>query len=87
MRSYFCHEHNKLREEKFYGEISTVSLDLKTQPGVPSLMNGKRKQTLVGNKGCRTLHPCFGRTVEGICKQIKISYELLVTNRAVTVRY
>lgn len=32
LRSCFCHQHNKLRQEKLYREISTVSLDPKTQP-------------------------------------------------------
>lgn len=63
-------------EEKFYRETSTVSLDLKTQPVVPSEKNGKRKSTLGGNKGCRTLHPYFGSTVEGVHKPTKISHEV-----------
>lgn len=67
---------SKLREEKLYREISTISLDPKAQPVVPSEKDGKCKHTLKGNKDYRTLHPYFGSTVEGVCKQPKISHEV-----------
>lgn len=76
LRGCFCHQDNKLREEKFYKEISTISLDPKTQTTVPSEKNGKYKCTLEGNKGRHTLHPYFSITVEGVCKETKISHEV-----------
>lgn len=77
LRNCLCHQHNKLREEKFYREISTVILCPKTQPVVPSEKDGKGKRTLEDNKSCDTLHPYFGSTVEGVCKQTKISHEVV----------
>lgn len=82
VKSCLCHKRNMLRKKRFYRGMSTVSLDLKTQPSAPSEKNGKRERMLGGNKGRRMPRPSFA---ERDCKQTKISHceWLLVTNLSV----